>query len=423
MEFIQEEVSSALKNASSGNGPDNIPGKLLQCLANQLSPHVTVLFNHVLKTGIFPKQWKQSYVTPLYKKGNRNCVSSYRPISNLSKLSLVLERLVFDKLYQFVKKAISSQQYGFMKRKSTTLHFLDFVMDAYRCNDNKEIMYTLYVDFAKAFDKVSHPILLEKLHRFGVCGHLLQFFRSYLSERYQCVKIHDLLSSALPITSGVPQGSVLGPLLYIIFINDLPDSIQSSYLRMFADDTKISNTNILALEQDGKNLVHRALKNEMMFNTDKTVFFSVPYCEAETSFNDFRLSTSKVCKDLDLYLTPELFWDEHLKRKLGHLNSMLIRLKRELPVSVGSQVEMVLFKSYFLSSLLYNSQVWYPSQKMLDKLELFQKRATQWILDIKDYHQRLRALKLFPISYQLQMADLTFLNKLCNVHQSAPNFR
>ena len=204
-------------------------------------------------------------------------------------------------------------------------------------------------------------------------------------------EIHGLLSSALPITSGVPQGSILGPLLFIIFINDLPDSIQSSYLRMFADDTKISNTNILALEQDGKNLVRWASKNEMMFNTDKTDFFSVPYCEAETSFNDFRLSTSKVCKDLGLYLTPELSWDEHLKRKLGHLNSLLIRLKRELPVSVGSQVKMVLFKSNFLSSLLYNSQIWYPSQKMLDKLELFQKRATQWILDIKDYHQRLRA--------------------------------
>ena len=213
-------------------------------------------------------------------------------------------------------------------------------------------MYTLYVDFAKAFDKVSHPILFEKLHRFGVCGHLLQFFRSYLSERYQCVKRHGLLSSALPITSGVPQGSILDPLLFIIFINDLPHSIQSSYLRMFADDTKISKTNILALEQDEKNLVHWASKNEMMFNTDKTVFFSVSYCEAETSFNDFRLSTSKVCKDLGLNLTPELSWDEHSKRKLRHLNSLLIRLKCELPVSVGSQVKMVLFKSYFLSSLL-----------------------------------------------------------------------
>ena len=90
LQITQEEVSSALKNASSGNGPDSFPGKLLQCVANELSPHVTVLFNHILKTGIFPKQWKQSYVTPLYKKGNRNCVSSYRPISNLSKLSLVL---------------------------------------------------------------------------------------------------------------------------------------------------------------------------------------------------------------------------------------------------------------------------------------------------------------------------------------------
>ena len=142
-------------------------------------------------------------------------------------------------------------------------------------------------------------------------------------------------------------GLHFGPATVYHFLNDLPDSIQSSYLRMFADDTKISNTNILALEQDGKNLVHWASRNEMMFNTDKTVFFSVLYCEAETSFNDFRLSTSKVCKDLGLYITPELSWDEHLKRKLGHLNSLLIRLKRELPVSVGSQVKMVLFKFFF----------------------------------------------------------------------------
>ena len=113
---------------------------------------------------------------------------------------------------------------------------------------------------------------------------------------------------------------------------------------MFADDIKISNTNISALEQDEKNLVHWASKNEMMFNTDKTVLFSVGYCEADTSFNVIRLSSSKVCKDLSLYLTPELSLDEHLT-KLGHLDSLLIPLKCELPVSVGSQVEMVLSKS------------------------------------------------------------------------------
>ena len=101
LEFTQEENSSALKNASSGNGPDNIPGELLQCLTNELSPHVTVLFNHILKTGIFPKHWKQSYVTPLYKQGSRNCVSSYRLING--KLSLALDRLTFDKLYQLLK--------------------------------------------------------------------------------------------------------------------------------------------------------------------------------------------------------------------------------------------------------------------------------------------------------------------------------
>ena len=118
---------------------------------------------------------------------------------------------------------------------------------------------------------------------------------------------------------------------------------------MFADDIKISNTNISALEQDEKNLVHWASKNEMMFNTDKTVLFSVRYCEAETSFNEIRLSSCKVCKDLSLYLTPELSLYEHFE-KLGHLDNLLIPLKCELLVSVGSQVEMVLSKSFFVSS-------------------------------------------------------------------------
>ena len=138
---------------------------------------MTVLFNHILSTDIFRKQWKHTYVTPLCKKKNRNCLS-YRPISSFSKVSVVLKRLMFYKLYHLVKKAKSSQQFDFMKRKSTPLQFLDFVMDAYRCNDNKIIINTLNVDFAKAFDKVSHAYLLEKLYRFGVCGHLLQPFRS-----------------------------------------------------------------------------------------------------------------------------------------------------------------------------------------------------------------------------------------------------
>ena len=202
-QLVPESFLWKLNNASSGNGPGNILDKLLKCLANELLPHVTVLFNHILRTDIFRKQWKHTYVTPVCKKRNRNCLS-YRPISSFSKVSVVLKRLVFYKLCHFVKKAKSSQQFDFMKRKSTTLQFLDFLTDAYRCNDNKVIINTLNVDFAKAIDKISQAYLLEKLHRFGVCGDLLQSFRSYLSERYQCVNIHCLLSLALPITSDVP---------------------------------------------------------------------------------------------------------------------------------------------------------------------------------------------------------------------------
>ena len=140
------------------------------------------------------------------------------------------------------------------------------------------------------------------------------------------------------------------------FMKNHPDSSQSSYLRRFADDIKISNTNISALEQDGKNLAHLASENEMMFNTDKTVLFSVPYCEADTSFNEIRFSSSKICRDPGLYLTPELSLDEHLKKPSGQPVDSA-QMSEWILVSVGSQVKMVLSKSYFVSR--YSIIHWY----------------------------------------------------------------
>jgi hypothetical protein len=414
--FTLDEICAALASASLGTGPDGIPGLLLSECANELSPHVGQLFQHILETSTYPTEWKESHVIPIFKKGDRSAAASYRPISILSKISLVFERLLFDKIYAFVKDKLNKRQFGFMKRRCTVLQLLDFMKDAYNSTDNAENLYTLYVDFAKAFDKVPHNVLLKKLEKIGINGKLLVLLKSYLTGRWQRVRIDNVLSMWLWITSGVPQGSILGPLLFIIFIDDLPDVVVSSVIRMFADDTKLTNTCLEQLRLDGERVLKWAVENHMKFNMEKTVLLPIPAENASVTFGSIEIESSGETRDLGLVITSELKWDKHLTARLQHLNYLLIRLKRVIPFSTPTHTKLALYKSYFLSSLMYNSQIWLPSHGMLRKLETFQKRATKWILNVDGYVSRLRMLKLLPIAYQHQINDLIFLKKLMTNH-------
>ena len=168
-----------------------------------------------------------------------NFINFYRPISILSKLLLAFERILFDFLYEKFCNKIHRHQYGFLKNKSTVLQLLVFLDEIYHSHDNDLTAYCCYLDFSRAFDKVPHSILLDKLRKFGIGGGLLKLFSSYLSDRYQCVKVGDVYSGYASVASGVPQRSILGPLLFVIFINDLPDVCNSSLFFLYADDSKM----------------------------------------------------------------------------------------------------------------------------------------------------------------------------------------
>ena len=228
IEFSLEEVIETLLQTSDGMGSDNMSGATIRTIATPLSVHFLGLARSILETAKYPDNWKLVDVKPLHKKGAKNIISNYRPDANLSRLSLSFERLLFKHLYKFIAPKINSSQHGFMKNRSTTSQLLLHLELLHDSLDIGEEVLTLYLDFCKAFDKVNHYLLIEKLKNFGIGGKLLQLLSSYLEDRSQRTVINNIYSEYLPMNSVVSQGSALGPLLFLVFINDLPDVLETS---------------------------------------------------------------------------------------------------------------------------------------------------------------------------------------------------
>ena len=236
------EVASTLKSLQLGKatGPDAINNRILKELATPLSFPLSDLFNFSLATGKVPQMWKEANVTPIFKKEDPSVVSNYRPISLLSAVGKVLEKIVHKHLFNFVREhdLLSALQSGFIPGDSTVNQLIDIYNTFCKSLDEGKEVRAVFCDISKAFDRVWHKGLIFKLESIGVSDSLLRWFSDYLVERKQRVVLPGAASSWQNVKTGLPQGSILGPLLFLIYINDIVEDIHSS-IRLFADDTSL----------------------------------------------------------------------------------------------------------------------------------------------------------------------------------------
>ena len=240
IEVSTTEVTTLLAelDCSKAPGPDNISTVVLKRCASALAPSITALFNCSFANGHFIAAWKTANICPVHKRENKADVTHYRPISLLPILSKIQEKCVLKRLLPHISEALFPMQHGFIKGLSCTTQLLQVFHEIGHNLDKGLETDIIYLDFPKAFDSVCHQKFLSKLLYFGIDGTLLKWFESYLSARKQRVVINGSYSSRSEVKSGVIQGSILGPVLFLMFVNDMPEVLRSSNLAMFADDSK-----------------------------------------------------------------------------------------------------------------------------------------------------------------------------------------
>ena len=241
--ITEEQIAKAIQQLDPGKatGPDSISNVIIKACGDSLSYPLSLIFRKSLDTGVFPTAWKHANVTPVWKKkGDKSSVSNYRPISLISNISKILERIVYDQLFDFLnsRNLLNPRNSGFKKGDGCINQLLHLTKLIHEGFDNNKNTLMIFLDIKSAFDKVWHQGLLYKLEKIGCAKFLLLWFKSYLSNRSQRVVLHGASSESLPILAGVPQGSILGPLLFLIYINDFgQDIVCDSYL--FADDSSL----------------------------------------------------------------------------------------------------------------------------------------------------------------------------------------
>ena len=386
-----------------------------------LSYSIHKLFQLTFKNSKLPKEWKTHCIIPIHKSGDKSLVSNYRPISLLPTVSKVLERLVHQKILPFLLNSISLHQFGFLPNRSTLQQMLLFIDKLLYFRDQKTSVDVIYLDIRKAFDTVSHELLLSKLKSLGIAGELLLWFKAYLTDRIQCVRVNNAISDFMPVISGVPQGSILGPLLFVLFINNLPTQLKSAHTFLFADDTKCLQPircpeDALSLQTDLDSIFQWSKISNLTFNESKCVhlhFWNFYSSEFDYTIDSKLVSCKESTKDLGILITNSLNWSLHYNHIIAKSYRMLGLLRRTFSTN-NIVAKRKLYISLVRSQMMYCSQIWRPFliKDILD-LERVQRRASKHILSdfTSSYKARLLKLNLLPIMYTLELNDLTFFIK------------
>lgn len=429
----EEEVMIAIKKLKpkKSRGFDGLPAFIFKGCSNSFKKPLSYIFNLILKTSTFPSKWKVAKVLPIPKSGmNKRKISGYRPISILSVPNKLFELILTHKILNHVKAGLSQCQHGFLPGKSTStnlLHLMEFISEDFQNGYQTDVIYT---DFAKAFDKVNHDVLLKKLRRFGFSEKLISLFISYFRDRKQYVVYENVESEQYNVFSSVCQGSTLGPLLFVLFINDLPDCISHSKILMFADDVKIFKTihnleDCHNLQADLNNLVKWSDENQLPLNIDKCQIISYTLKSHEINFNyninNVNLLRVSEVRDLGVLLDKKLNFKEHIEnicKKGFRLLGFVIRNSRNIR---NLKTITNLFNAIVRSVLEFNSIIWDPQFKChIVNLERIQKRFLKYLY-FRDrgfypneipYEILLEHFQVSSLKFRRSQASLTELHKI-----------
>ena len=364
---------------------------MLKQTAVSITPSLTKLFNCSIASGMFPSDWKCARITPIFKSSDSSLPNNYRPISILSIASKLLEKHIHSLVFQHLNDMhpISKFQWGFMPRRSTTSALCSLTHEWLKELDDGNEICSIFFDLRKAFDSVPHTHLIDQLSCLNLCPHILQWIHSYLSDRSQVVAIGGELSSVKKVVSGVPQGSVLGPLLFTIYINDVVNQISpSSSISLYADDIALyrsirSPADYVILQADITAIatwveevrflkLHADKCHFMLVSRKRTCSIAPPPLFAQAGTPLQQVNTAKY---LGVLLTSDLSWNEHIARICSKTRKLIGLFYRRFH-HCSPELLLTLYKSFIRPHLEYAPQVWDPHLvKDIDLLEKTQKFA------------------------------------------------
>ena len=430
-----EAIENKLKNLdpNKAQGPDNIPPKVLKELRQEISTPLSIIFNKSLESGKLPDDWKTAIVTAIHKKGSKNEAGNYRPVSLTCILCKILESIIRDAIVgHFTEHKLYAQcQHGFRNNRSCISQLLEVIEDL-TVHFDGESVDIVYLDFRKAFDTVPHQRLLVKLKSYGITGELYKWIEDFLVGRTQKVRVGDTVSDTSEVTSGIPQGSILGPILFTIFINDLPEGLKN-ICKIFADDTKVygSSKESKSIQEDIDKLQEWSLKWNLYFNVDKCKVMHIGKNNPETKYTMKKgdsLSDIITCeeeKDLGVTFDRYLNFNKHIEQAIGKANKMLGLIKRTFSY-LNKDIFLKLYKSLVRPHLEYGNIVW---NRLLKKhsisIENVQRRATKILKQCKHltYQERLNYLDLHSLKGRRLRGDLIETYKMFNGYTDSDPFK
>ena len=416
--FTRERVIKMIEGLKerSTPGPDQIPNKLLKEVKNEIADLLTILYNKCMDASQIPDDWRESHITPIFKKGQRTDLANYRPVNLTSGVCKGMEILVKEDTDVFLESnnLIKNSQHGFRRRRSPQTNMIEFLEMVTKWHDAGKPVDVVYFDFSKAFDTVCHKRLLIKLEAIGIKGKLKALIKDWLSGRRQRVVVNGKLSDWKAILSSVLQGSVLGGMLFNIYIDDLDDVIRA-FIRKFADDTKIAR--IIETEEDAE-LLQKDIDAMVEWAKNWAMKFNVAKCkvlhvgrnnrEYEYKMNGVRIEEVTKEKDLGIWVSDDLKPSEQCEAAAKKANSALGMVLRAFHYRKQS-ILVHLYKCFVRPKMEFAVAAWSPwFEKDIEVMEKVQKRAIRAMTDVHgdSYEERLKKTGLTTLKERRVRGDL-----------------